>query len=148
MGGPLRGGDPGRRLLEPPVTGKPAYFTQMPPAFVLRKGEWYMLPAYHYFGSEELSLHTPGIARLAPRPYLGVNKDDMARLRLTEGGFAVLIVDKQVYELRALIVPSLPAGIVTVPIGLPGVRGMPFPAWGRLSGAVTIDLVVRARRGA
>ncbi len=132
VGGPLRGGDPGRRLLEPPSAGKSSYFTQIPPAFVPRQDEWYVLPAYHYFGSEELSLHTPGIARLAPRPYLGVCEEDLARLRLTEGSHAVLIVDKQVYELRALIVPSLPAGVVTVPIGLPGVRGVPFPAWGRV----------------
>ena len=27
------------------------------------------------------------------------------------------------YELRALIVPSLPAGVVTVPVGLPGRAG-------------------------
>ena len=49
VGGPLRGGDPGRRLLEPPAAGKAAYFTQIPPAFVPREDEWYVLPAYHLF---------------------------------------------------------------------------------------------------
>ena len=38
-----------------------------------------MLPLHHIFGSEELSL-SPGVAELAPRPYVALNPDDAESL--------------------------------------------------------------------
>jgi NADH-quinone oxidoreductase subunit G len=59
VGGPLLGGDPGKRLIEPKQGGKPAYFTGV----LLRKtgSEQTASPQYHIFGSEELSAHAPAI---------------------------------------------------------------------------------------
>ncbi|HEV2115188.1 MAG TPA: NADH-quinone oxidoreductase subunit NuoG, partial [Terriglobales bacterium] len=53
IAGPLRGGDPGARLIEPGAGNRDGYFTRVPAAFAPRKEEWLMVSAYHIFGSEE-----------------------------------------------------------------------------------------------
>ena len=59
-GGPLTGGDPGKRLIEPEPGGNPAYFTDIPSTSATSRVQ----PAPHYriFGSEELSVHSTAIA--------------------------------------------------------------------------------------
>ena len=44
-----------------------------------------LLPLYHIFGSEELSLSAPGVAELAPKPYVALNAEDAKRLRRRSG---------------------------------------------------------------
>jgi NADH-quinone oxidoreductase subunit G len=60
VAGPLRGGDPGKRLIEPASSGKPTYFNDIPQAV---QGEYSTadFPHYSIFSSEELSSHAPGI---------------------------------------------------------------------------------------
>ncbi len=59
VGGPLRGGDPGRRLIEAKPGGKPAYFMDIPPSAV--PGTEQAAPQYDIFESEELSAQSPAI---------------------------------------------------------------------------------------
>ena len=80
VGGPLRGGDPGQRLIEPAAAPNRAYFEDVPSAFRPAPEKWLLVPMYHMFGSEPLSMLTPGIARLAPSPYLALNPEDVERL--------------------------------------------------------------------
>ena len=63
VGGPLSGGDPGERLIEPTPAKKTAYFENVPAGFEPRAGEWLLLPLHHIFGSEELSALAPGYRR-------------------------------------------------------------------------------------
>ena len=60
VAGPLSGGDPGKRLIEPASTGKPSYFGDIPEA---AKKEYSPsdFPHYAIFGSEELSSSAPSI---------------------------------------------------------------------------------------
>ncbi|MCL7455125.1 MAG: NADH-quinone oxidoreductase subunit NuoG, partial [Anaerolineae bacterium] len=85
VGGPLRGGDAGQRLLEPEEDGEVHYLDGVPPAFEPREGEWLSIPVYHIFGSEALSMMAPRIASLAPSPYLALNRDDAKALAVEEG---------------------------------------------------------------
>src|SRR6185312_1717706 len=87
VGGPLSGGDPGERLIEPmPGAGKKAaYFENIPAGFEPRQGEWLLLPLHHIFGSEELSVLAPNIAELSTGPYLALNPGDANDLGLTAG---------------------------------------------------------------
>jgi NADH-quinone oxidoreductase subunit G len=64
--GPLKGGDPGKRLIEPMQKGKTEYFTDIPAEPVAGKDQ---LPAleYHIFGSEELSARSSAIVDRAKR---------------------------------------------------------------------------------
>jgi NADH-quinone oxidoreductase subunit G len=59
IGGPLQGGDPGKRLIEPTKDAKAAYFTDIPsnPA----PGVDHPSPRYRIFGSEELSVHSRAV---------------------------------------------------------------------------------------
>jgi NADH-quinone oxidoreductase subunit G len=128
VAGPLRGGDPGRRLIEPAQATKIAYFDQIPAAFEPRDGEWLIIPIHHIFGSEELSILTTGIAERAPQSYLALNPDDAAGLQVREGEAVELGIDGAAYRLPVKFMPALPVGIAGVPVGLPGLPGMVRPA--------------------
>jgi NADH-quinone oxidoreductase subunit G len=124
IAGPLRGGDPGCRLLEPTQAGKVAYFEEIPPAFQRREDEWLALPCYHIFGSEELSILTPGVAERAPQPYVAFNPQDAARLGTDTGREVRLALNGTEYRLPVKLIDSLPPGTAGVPVGLPGLEGM------------------------
>src|SRR5207245_626985 len=80
IGGPLRGGDPGVRLIEPQQQAAWTYFTEIPPAFRADADAWLLVPYFHIFGSEELSRQAPAISELVPRAAIGLNATDGARL--------------------------------------------------------------------
>jgi NADH-quinone oxidoreductase subunit G len=84
IGGPLRGGDPGVRLINPPQSPFPKggsnnippltkggqggfFFTGIPGPSKLKPDEEIALLRYSIFGSEELSMHASGIVELACR---------------------------------------------------------------------------------
>jgi NADH-quinone oxidoreductase subunit G len=66
VGGPLRGGDPGKRLIEPMETGKAEYFTDIPAEPAAGQGQS-SVPEYDIFRSEELSAQSPAIVERAKR---------------------------------------------------------------------------------
>jgi NADH-quinone oxidoreductase subunit G len=120
VAGPLRGGDPGQRLIEPAKDARITYFTAIPEAFEPRDDEWLVVPVYHIFGSEELSVLSPGIAELAPQPYLGLNPQDAGRLEVQEGDQVKLGVNGFARHLSVKLMPSLAPGLAGFPAGLPG----------------------------
>jgi NADH-quinone oxidoreductase subunit G len=132
VGGPLRGGEPGYRLVEPPATARPAYFTGVPPAFTRHTDEWLMVPLYHIFGSEPSSLLTPAIAERAPAAYLGLNPSDAQALEVKEGAWIDLTTAGITRRLRIRVIPTLPAGLAGLPVGLPGGPSWFGPVWRRL----------------
>jgi NADH-quinone oxidoreductase subunit G len=132
VGGPLRGGDPGRRLIEPAQAVKAAYFNEAPAAFQRRDGQWLVTPIYHIFGSEELSALSPGVAERAPQPYLALNPDDAGARRVSEGEEVELVLDGAVYRLRVGFHPALPQGVAGLPASLPELPWAALPAWGRI----------------
>ncbi|ADE15235.1 NADH-quinone oxidoreductase, chain G [Nitrosococcus halophilus Nc 4] len=134
VGGPLRGGDPGVRLIEPPSGAKIAYFTQTPPPFQRRVDQWLILPLYHIFGSEELSALAPAIAERAPAPYLALHPEDAAQLEVEPSGQVELILAGKSYHLPVRHQDSLPLGVAGIPWGLPAWKArVALPAWGQLS---------------
>jgi NADH-quinone oxidoreductase subunit G len=131
VGGPLLGGDPGRRLVEPAATDRMSYFARVPAAFSPQDGEWLVVPLYHIFGSEELSLLAPGIAELAPEPYVALNPEDLQRLQVSEGQAVSLFVGEVEHRLPVRLEPSLPPGVAGLMAGLPGLPASALPRWGR-----------------
>jgi NADH-quinone oxidoreductase subunit G len=68
VAGPVEGGDPGKRLIEPKRDAKPAYFTNVPSPSKLKPGDA-SLPKYSIFSSEELSSYSQAVveaSRLKP----------------------------------------------------------------------------------
>jgi len=131
IAGPLRGGDPGRRLIEPRQSNG-QYLGEVPAPGRRSDGQWLLVPIYHIFGSEELSALAPGIAELSPRPYAALNPDDALALKAAEDQKVVVRAGEAVYRLPAKLVPTLPRGTVGLPAGLPGTDWVQLPAWGQL----------------
>ena len=134
-GGPLRGGDPGRRLIEPGKSEEIPYFRDVPGAFEPRPEELFVVPLYHIFGSEELSALSPGIAEAAPKPYLALNPGDAERFQTGGGKEAQLAISGNLYRLTVILRDSLPQGIAGLPAGLKGLEGITLPGWGRIGKA-------------
>ena len=130
IGGPLRGGDPGQRLIELAAGSQVNYFRDIPRPFEPATGEWLFVPLYHIFGSEELSVHSPGIAELTPQPTLALNPEDATRVNANAVEFSLAGTD---YRLALKTVPSLPVGLAGIPVGLPGLNGISLPGRGKLT---------------
>jgi NADH-quinone oxidoreductase subunit G len=132
IGGPLRGRDPGVRLIDPVLELRGTYFAGIPTAFEPRVDQWLLVPLYHIFGSEELSLSAPRIAELAPMPYVALNAEDAKRLRVEVDEQITLELDGAAHSLPVQIKAGLPLGVAGLPVGLPGLAGTSLPIWSGL----------------
>lgn len=135
IGGPLRGGDNGVRLIEPAADARPPYHDGIPPAFARRQGEFLVLPAFHVFGSEELSLRTPAVAQRAPGPSVALHPDDATEIGLASGGIADLALAAENWRLPVRTDSALPRGTAMLSVGLPQLATPPLPAWARITAA-------------
>ena len=133
IAGPLRGGDPGVRLIEPDSNGGGEYFEELPESFTPRSGEWLLVPLYHLFGSEPLSLETPGIAEQAPKPYIALGPDDCRELGVGQGDTLEVGSDGQVLRLPLKLMAGLTRGCAGVPSGLPSLGMLAHRQWAKLS---------------
>ena len=130
IGGPLRGGPAGVRLIEGDF-GIP-YFRAIPEPFQRRGEELLVVPAHSIFGSEELSIHAPGIAERAVKPYLGINSSDAAEMGISAGKELEIVLGGFSGRLQAKLNSTLPRGVAALPVGLPGLAGIDLPAWGKI----------------
>ncbi len=120
IGGPLRGGDPGERLLEPNTDSESGYFSELPDGTERNAGELLLVHLHHIFGSEELSMHTPGIAELAVKPSIALHPEDAARLKIREGDHLEIVIGAESFIAPATLDAGLAIGVAGVPAGLPG----------------------------
>jgi len=138
IAGPLRGGDPGVRLIE---MGEPAsgmQISEVPSAFTPRLPEVLLVPLYHIFGSEELSSLSPSIGERIPQPYLALSAEDAAALDVREGSAIEVELEGTIYKVPVAVRARVPSGVAGMPVGLPGLRVTGLPAWGRIiRGSVT-----------
>jgi len=128
VGGPLLGGDAGMRLCEPAPANGQLYYPAVPDAFKPREGEWLLVPTYHIFGSEELSLCAPGIAELATVPHVALNSDELG-----EGTEVEVSCAGETLRLPVRRRPELPRGVAALSMGMAPVVGLTLPAWGRIA---------------
>jgi NADH-quinone oxidoreductase subunit G len=133
INGPLRGGDPGVRLIEPPQVSNWLYFSAPQKAFEVRPDEWLLVPLYHVFGSEELSAQAPAIAQLAPGPYVALSVTDAARLQVNDGAQVEVKLNGNVQRLPVMVQQGLPTGVAGLPMGVVPLEGAGLPLWVRLS---------------
>lgn len=120
VGGKLRHGDPGVRLIEASASGL-EYFTAVPASFQAEEGKWRIAPYYHLFGSDELSQRAPVFQSRMPQPYVKLNPADAAKLGVNEGAMVSFSVDGQALSLPLVISAGLTAGQVGLPMGMPGI---------------------------
>jgi NADH-quinone oxidoreductase subunit G len=132
VSGAPRGGDPGKRLFEPPLVERPSHFLDVPSAHGPSGEQWLVVPVHHIFGSEELSMKAPGVEGCAPEPYLGLGPRMAERLGVPDGGVLTLASDAGVRLLEVKVMDSLPDDVAAIPAGLPGLEGLATPFYARL----------------
>lgn len=115
VGGHLRQGDPGVRLIENDSSA--GYAT---PSSDGTQERWQITPLYHLFGSEELSARAPVTATQLPRPYVALHPDEAAQLQLTAGQTVRVALGERVFEAPLELRASLASGVIGIPAGLPG----------------------------
>jgi NADH-quinone oxidoreductase subunit G len=121
VGGQLRGGDPGVRLIEAAADGtKSKYFEAIPSAFVARAGEWTLVSLAHIFGSDELSARAAPLASLIPAPYVALNPADADTLGATDEAILEVTLPSGPVRLPLQRRKSLPQGTVGLAVGVPG----------------------------
>ncbi|HDO1382061.1 TPA: NADH-quinone oxidoreductase subunit NuoG [Aeromonas veronii] len=124
VGGHLRAGDPGRRLLEatdPQAEGKEplGWFTAIPAPF--KAAEALQVVNYaQLFGGEELSARSPVIQARMNEPELVLNPLDAQRLALHAGNQVSFSWGGSHWQLRLRLSDQLSAGLVGLPLGVNG----------------------------
>ncbi|UZT80686.1 NADH-quinone oxidoreductase subunit NuoG [Ectopseudomonas chengduensis] len=119
VGGHLRAGDPGVRLLE--AAGNVLPWFAVNAAFNPAAGTWQVAPLHHLFGSEENSARAKPIQERMPEPYVALARDEAARLGVNDGALLALRVNGQALRLPLQVRDDLAIGLVGLPVGLPGI---------------------------
>mgnify|MGYP006267677433 CR=1 FL=1 len=126
------GGRAGRLFPGPGSPGPATYFDGVPGPFAAGPGTWLLVPLYHLFGSEELSVHAPGIASLAAGPYLALGPRDAELLNVSPGDRVELLSGGTRFRCRVAIEAGLRPGIAGFPAGVLPLSGMNGPAFGSI----------------
>ncbi len=133
VGGPLRGAEPGKRLFpEIPVQEK-IFMNHIPAPFKHSNEEWQILPLPHIFGTEELSIYSPGISERSPIPYIAISEKSSKVLNIKENDILQLHLQNQNYFLPVRIKKELSEGVAAIPYNIPGLSGIVWPAKGTLT---------------
>lgn len=127
INGPLKGGDPGQRLIaaeQSPTSSWYAAECEEP----VGSGDWLLLPRYHIFGSDELSALAEPVAERAPVPYVMLSQESADRLGVQEGDGLRLDTGSDQISLEVLIDPDCLPGSLMVAAGLAKTAALPFPS--------------------
>ncbi|MFJ7108750.1 NADH-quinone oxidoreductase subunit NuoG [Pseudomonas sp. NPDC098740] len=120
VGGHIRAGDPGTRLIE--STGDSLnWFASAPRAFNPAPGTWQVVPFFHLFGSEENSSKAAPVQERIPAAYVSLAKSEADRLGVNDGAMLSLSVAGQTLRLPLRINEELGAGLVALPAGIAGI---------------------------
>ncbi len=120
VGGHIRAGDPGTRLIE--STGDSLnWFASVPRAFNPAPGTWQVVPFFHLFGSEENSSKAAPVQERIPAAYVALAKSEADRLGVNDGALLSLNVAGQTLRLPLRINEELGAGLVALPAGIAGI---------------------------
>ncbi|APC14708.1 NADH-quinone oxidoreductase subunit G [Pseudomonas frederiksbergensis] len=120
VGGHLRAGDPGTRLIESQGDSL-NWFASVPRAFNPAQGTWQVVPFYHLFGSEENSSKAAPVQERIPAAYVSLAKSEADRLGVNDGAMLSLNVAGQTLRLPLRINEALGAGLVALPAGIAGI---------------------------
>jgi len=120
VGGHIRAGDPGTRLIESQGDSL-NWFASVPRAFNPAQGTWQVVPFFHLFGSEENSSKAAPVQERIPAAYVSLAKSEADRLGVNDGALLSLNVAGQTLRLPLRINEELGAGLVALPAGIAGI---------------------------
>ena len=123
VGGALRGGSAGARLLDGGSGLLPAS-TEVPAATEQQPDVWCLTPQYRLFGSEELSVEAEGIRELIGRPRVVLAPDDAQRLALGEHDGLLVTLGQCQIKCVVQLDPGVPSGTLGYIEGHPEMIGL------------------------
>jgi NADH-quinone oxidoreductase subunit G len=123
IGGHLHGGDPGVRLIEAQSGRAPGWFSPIAVSRQSQSPRFRLVPLYHLFGSEELSVLAAAVAERATEPYIALHPDDAAAFGLTPGDLLGVDAYGERVRLPLIILSGLARGLAGIPMGLNGMPG-------------------------
>ena len=127
IGGPLRGGSGGIRLLDGDTPAGPAGAGHTPPGAGSDAPELVLIAQPHCFGSELTSAASAPIAERAPSPYLALNLSEATALGVTGGDTVTVTTDAGEATLRVALRPRLADGCAAVGLNIGDTAGWPLP---------------------
>ena len=95
---------------------------------------WKVLPLYHIFGSDELSVVEGGIKELAPPPYIAVNPESAKRMGWNESTLVRPEGDKTIKGIKLRFLDGIPENCVGIPVGLEQMSFVELETWQSLRG--------------
>jgi NADH-quinone oxidoreductase subunit G len=128
VGGSLRGGDPGIRLISQNGQKPNEYFNYTPERIDRPKDAFQIVPVYHIFGSEPLSAAAEAVSHRVPQLYVGMNADDANRMQVAHGDTVAITIDGKQLTLLVHLSPGLQPGLLGMPWGLPGLPYYDLPS--------------------
>jgi NADH-quinone oxidoreductase subunit G len=135
VGGHLRAGDPGVRLLEAKGAALPWF--AVAEAFNPTPGTLQAVALHHLFGSEETSAGAAPLQTRIPAAYALLAKVEADRLGVSDGALLSMSVAGQSLRLPVQITEELAIGVVGLPVGLAGIPAL-------VAGAVVSELSIAA----
>lgn len=129
VGGPLHGGNPGKRLIEPGDNNNNSI--NIDP--VSENKGFEVLPAWHIFGSDELSAMSPPLAERIPGAYIGINGNALQKKGITNAEKIKIQSGDRTWSFPVKINNSLPENVLIIPKGLAETCGIPFPFFADIS---------------
>ncbi|NQU49150.1 MAG: NADH-quinone oxidoreductase subunit NuoG [Planctomycetes bacterium] len=129
VGGPMRGGKPGVRLIHPREDAPPSYPDEVPAAFAAREGEWLLLPLSRVFGGEELSSMDPAIQARTSQAQCMLHEDDGLSLGLSAGDIVEIQSEVGSFSLPVVLSKNVCSGVAMVPLDTPGVGFLQLPLY-------------------
>ncbi|PHS71692.1 MAG: NADH-quinone oxidoreductase subunit G [Cycloclasticus sp.] len=115
----LKGGTAGTRLLQATDNSNNIALFESPAAFKALKGQWQMVPRHKIYGSDELSVHSPAIAKLVRPAFVEINASDAKKLGVNDGDGVDLNDNKgdKLTTLEVSINDSIATGCVGYSVG-------------------------------
>ena len=129
---PADGGGADRLFPLPGNSGPGTYFGGIPGPFTAGPGTWLLVPLYHLFGSEELSVQAAGIASLTAKPYLALGPRDAELVNASPGDLVELVSGSTRLQCRLAILPGLRPGMAGYPAGILPLGGMDGATFGSI----------------
>ncbi|MGL6295507.1 MAG: NADH-quinone oxidoreductase subunit NuoG [Plesiomonas sp.] len=129
VGGSLKAGDPGLRLINPnPDAATIALYPARIKNITAQKNKWLVVADYHIFGSDELSQRVGVIQSRISTASMGLSHADAQLLGVNQGSAVSFTWHDNYYRLPIRISPHLTQGIVSIPVGF---EGLPLSLLGK-----------------
>ena len=128
----LKGGDTGVKLFGDLNNSGLPYFKVIPKAFKPRNDEFLIIPVYQIFGSEELSSRGEAVSERISKPFIAMNGNDIAKLKLNENETYKFNINQVTLSLLVRRENSLSAGVAGLAFIIPEMVYIELPAWGKV----------------